>query len=99
MPLYGKVSIGSWGDDNSNSNIDLSDYITKEEFELLKTEVKEEFIDVNSQLENKANKDHTHENLNCDTVDSLHLICLTQSEYDALETKDNTTLYFIKSEV
>jgi ERCC4-related helicase len=55
MPIYGKVSIGSWGDDNSSSDIDLSNYTTKEEFELLKTEVKEEFIDVNSQLDNITN--------------------------------------------
>lgn len=36
--------------------------------------------------------------VNCDTVDNLHLVCLTKSEYDALETKDSNTLYFIKKE-
>ena len=39
----------------------------------------------NSSLEDKANKDHTHPlQTNCDTVDNLHLLVLTQSEYDGL---------------
>lgn len=46
-----------------------------------------------------SSKEHTHEpQVNCDTVDNLHLVCLTKSEYDALETKDSNTLYFIKKE-
>ena len=55
--------------------------------------------EINSSLDNKANTDHTHEpQVNCDTVDNLHLVYLTRAEYDALETKDSNTLYFIKKE-
>ena len=44
-------------------------------------------------------KNHVHDpQVNCDTVDNLHFVCLTKSEYDALETKDSNTLYFIKKE-
>lgn len=32
---------------------------------------------------------------NADTVDSLHLVTLTQAQYDALSTKDSNTLYVI----
>lgn len=31
---------------------------------------------------------------NADTVGNLHIVTLTQSEYDALAVKDNNTLYF-----
>lgn len=59
-----------------------------------------ELNEIKSSLDNKANKEHTHEpQINCDTVDNLHFVCLTKSEYDALETKDSNTLYFIKKEV
>ena len=54
---------------------------------------------VENELDNKANTDHTHEQqINCDTVDNLHFVCLTKSEYDALETKDNNTVYLVKEE-
>ncbi len=43
-------------------------------------------------------EDSPEPQVNCDTVDNLHLVCLTKSEYDALETKDSNTLYFIKKE-
>ena len=55
--------------------------------------------EIRSSLDNKANKDHTHEpQINCDTVDNLHLLVISKAEYDALETKDSNTLYFIKKE-
>ncbi len=61
--------------------------------------INEDSSSIKSSLENKADKDHTHEpQANCDTVDNLHFVCLTKSEYDALETKDSNTLYFIKKE-
>ena len=33
---------------------------------------------------------------NADTVNNIHMVALTQSEYDALSTKDSNTLYIIK---
>ena len=33
---------------------------------------------------------------NADTVNNIHIVVLTQAEYDALEVKDETTLYIIK---
>ena len=55
--------------------------------------------EIRSSLDTKANKDHTHEpQINCDTVDNLHLLVISKAEYDALETKDSNTLYFIKKE-
>ena len=48
-------------------------------------------------MNNKANKDHTHEpQTNCDTVDNLHFVCLTRAEFNALTTKDNSTVYLVK---
>lgn len=34
---------------------------------------------------------------NADTIDNYHIWVGTQAEYDAIATKSNTTLYFIKS--
>jgi hypothetical protein len=54
---------------------------------------------INTSLDNKANVDHTHPlQVNCDTVDGLHLVVISQAEYDGLENKDSSTLYFIKGE-
>ena len=80
-----------------NSSLDnKADKELNERVEVIEGEIEE----INSSLDNKANEDHTHEpQVNCDTVDNLHFICLTKSEYDALETKDSNTLYFIKKEV
>lgn len=42
-------------------------------------------------------KYHVHEpQVNCDTVDNLHFMILTQTEYDSLQTIDDNTIYFIK---
>ena len=51
-------------------------------------------------LDTKADEGHTHEaQVNCDTVDGIHIAVVTQEEYDALETKAENTLYLIKKEV
>ena len=72
----------------------MVDTIKKHDVEVAKID------EISSSLENKANKEHTHEpQINCDMVDNLHFVCLTKSEYDALETKDSNTLYFIKKEI
>ena len=53
--------------------------------------------EINSSLDNMANKEHTHEpQKNCDTVDNLHLVYLTRAEFDALTNKDNNTVYLVK---
>ena len=54
---------------------------------------------VENEMDNKANKDHTHDpQTNCDTVDNLHFVCLTRAEFNALATKDSTTVYLVKEE-
>lgn len=80
---------------------DKYEIFTKEEINNIDKipDIEDEIEEINSSLDNKANKEHTHEpQINCDTVDNLHFVCLTKSEYDTLETKDSNTLYFIKKE-
>lgn len=59
--------------------------------------IEDKIEEINSSLDNKANEDHTHEpQVNCDTVDNLHLVYLTRAEFDALTIKDNNTVYLVK---
>lgn len=54
---------------------------------------------VEKEMDNKANKEHTHDpQINCDTVDNLHFVCLTRDEFNALATKDSSTVYLVKEE-
>ena len=66
------------------------------------TNLQEQINDISESLDNIENVVENHIlnyvpfNGNADTIDGLHLIVLTQAEYDGLENKDNNTLYFIK---
>ena len=67
---------------------------------------------VDTQLAKKSDKTHNHDTVyalkteiptslpakggNADTVNNIHIVVLTQSDYDGLEAKDETTLYIIK---
>ena len=67
---------------------------------------------VDTQLANKSDKTHNHDTVyalktdiptslpakggNADTVNNIHIVVLTQEDYDGLEVKDETTLYIIK---
>ena len=67
---------------------------------------------VDTQLAKKSDKTHNHDTVyalkteiptslpakggNADTVNNIHIVALTQAEYDDLEVKDETTLYIIK---
>ena len=67
---------------------------------------------VDAQLANKSDKTHNHDKVyalktdiptslpanggNADTVNNIHIVVLTQEDYDGLEVKDETTLYIIK---
>ena len=67
---------------------------------------------VDTQLANKSDKTHNHDKVyalkteipkslpanggNANTVNNIHIVVLTQTEYDDLEAKDETTLYIIK---
>ena len=67
---------------------------------------------VDTQLANKSDKTHNHDTVyalkteipkslpanggNANTVNNIHIVVLTQAEYDELEVKDETTLYIIK---
>ena len=67
---------------------------------------------VDTQLAKKSDATHNHDKVyalktqiptslpakggNADTVNNIHIVVLTQSDYDGLEVKDETTLYIIK---
>ena len=67
---------------------------------------------VDTQLAKKSDKTHNHDTVyalkteipkslpanggNANTVNNIHIVVLTQTEYDDLEAKDETTLYIIK---
>ena len=67
---------------------------------------------VDTQLAKKSDKTHNHDTVyalkteipkslpanggNANTVNNIHIVVLTQAEYDELEVKDETTLYIIK---
>lgn len=77
------------------------------ELEKIITIINEKINEINASLEAKSPIDHTHneysldththpQQANCDTVDNLHFICLTRTEFDTLPTKDSSTVYLVK---
>ena len=82
---------GSYNDLTNKPNIpSIEGLATEELVNNLNNDVVENINEINTELETKASTEFVNT-----TLDGLRLVQITKEDYDALETKDPSTLYIV----
>jgi hypothetical protein len=82
---------GSYNDLTNKPEIpSIEGLATEELVNNLNTDVVENINEINTELETKASTEFVNT-----TLDGLRLVQITKEDYDALETKDPSTLYVV----